>query len=328
MGKAHKNNIRWIASGVVGAALAAAFIWNISAYQTQSTLDARSHAQDRSERADERISGACSGAEPGALVECVAEEMKSAREDQRAEYDLSAQNRMAEWAFWVMIVTAITAGLTAVALWFIKETLDETRRMVSEAKDATAAANQAVTETSRVGEAQVRAYLSAIGLKYSSKSTPEGLIPGPEIHLVLNNSGATPAVNVGYFCGCEVSTFSESHTFTCPEIVDYVMRLPTVPANITKQEKVWGFGIGKQLPIYKELKSRVHGNMKFGAMPTLILWGSVFYDDVFGTTYRSDFSFRLEPRDNMRDSDLVLTEAPQRSFQRIGDRQALIKTKA
>lgn len=194
MGRAQIIRTVQISGGIIAAALAALFVWNISAYQTQSTLDARHRAQDSAERAGESIDRACRGADPAAMVECVAKEIEATREDQRAEHDLSAQERMAEWAFWMMVVTAITTGLTAVALWFIKGTLDATRKTVGEAENATKAAQDAVAITREAAEQQLRAYLAIDGFRGDIKNTDGPFQLG--LSLRFKNLGQTPALRV------------------------------------------------------------------------------------------------------------------------------------
>lgn len=139
MGQAKLIRLSQIVAGIFAAALVATFIWNISAYQAQSTLEARYHSQEHAVAAESRIARACVNLQSAALVECVAEQVEATREEQRAEYDLSAQNRMAEWAFWVMVMGAVTTGLTAVALYFVRETLTATREAVEDTGNATKA---------------------------------------------------------------------------------------------------------------------------------------------------------------------------------------------
>lgn len=296
----------------------ATFIWHASAYHTRSTDDARRHAQDYAESADASIQRACRSAEPAALVECVGKQIAATREDQRAEYDLSAQDRMAEWAFWMMAAAVFTTALTAVALWFIKGTLDATRQAVHEAQSA-------VTETSRIGEAQVRAYLSVIGMNYTAKPKKAQMLPSPEIELVLNNSGATPAINIAHYCGCGVATHFAARTFECPDIVPFTMRLPIMPANATGSRDSWCHGILNRVSEYKTAELLVTQDTKFGNMPRLLIWGSVFYDDVFGASHRSDYAFVVDHRDDLVGHALSVAEAPQRCFQPIRDRRAVVQ---
>ena len=93
----------------------------------------------------------------------------SAEERLQASRDLNAQESMALWSMWMFIVAAASTVLTAVGIILIWRTLIYTRDAaksaadaVDEARNATAAAESSVLETRRIGEAQVRAYLSII----------------------------------------------------------------------------------------------------------------------------------------------------------------------
>lgn len=75
-------------------------------------------------------------------------------EDDYAEQaDLIAQRWMAWSAAWLLLVTSLGVGLVGITVW-------QTRGVLKEAKETTKAANRTVDETRRIGEAQVRAYLT------------------------------------------------------------------------------------------------------------------------------------------------------------------------
>lgn len=139
-----RENVVALALAVGVALVLAILIWQVSAHHTRSTEEARHRAQDHANGTERRIERACGGTEPAAMMECVAEQVAASREDQRAEYDLSAQQRMADWALLSMIAAVFTTALTAVALWFVKGTLEATQKAVedtSTATDAMLAAN-------------------------------------------------------------------------------------------------------------------------------------------------------------------------------------------
>lgn len=97
-------------------------------------------------------------------------------------------------AQWVMAITGIGAlGLSGWAVWLLKGTLDATR-------DAVRAADDAVTETRRIGEAQVRAYLSCEGGSY--RVAPDSLT----CTIKLRNHGQSPATKFTADAYVSVST--------------------------------------------------------------------------------------------------------------------------
>ncbi|MDP3368651.1 MAG: hypothetical protein Q8M32_02245 [Brevundimonas sp.] len=147
------------------------------------------------------------------MVECVAKEIEAAREDQRAEYDLSAQNRMAEWALWMMIVAAVTTALTAVALWFIKGTLDATREAVREAKRGS---NAAVTMAAASHDrfiAERRPWMAQ--RKIEPVEPMEHMEFAFKVH--FQNLGASPAFDVAVVFTMDVDDYSFSRIETAYE---------------------------------------------------------------------------------------------------------------
>jgi hypothetical protein len=179
-----KQNEKLIGLGVAtGLAVVVLWAtWTISAHHSQSAAEANFRAGLYAEGVGARIHSACAGAEAAALVECVANEVESTREHQRAEKDLGAQDRMAKWALWMVGLSALTAGLTAAALWFVKGTLDEARA-------TTVAVNSANEFAEKSVAIQNRAYVHATGARIAW-----GAKPFVEIRVV--NAGATPATEV------------------------------------------------------------------------------------------------------------------------------------
>jgi hypothetical protein len=83
------------------------------------------------------------------------------RENERADRDLRAQEEMADWAFWVMILTGATVAVTCAGVILVGFTLLETKRLRGEAEKTTRAAMAAVTSSDRAADATVRAANSA-----------------------------------------------------------------------------------------------------------------------------------------------------------------------
>lgn len=173
--------------GFLFALLVIAFVWRLSADYTEHTLNARQYAEHYAASTPDRVERACRGAEGAAFYECVAEQVAASREDQRSEYDLNAQNQMADWAFWMMAVSAVTMGIAAWALWYVKGTLDETRAMAAQATEGTRAAQSAVDVTDMSAKRQLRAYL---GVEKIEPIDAQGMFAA---RAVFMNNGQTPA---------------------------------------------------------------------------------------------------------------------------------------
>ena len=116
--------------------------------------NSRSYAAD----ANEQIAK-CPVSNIPRYTKCVVEVIESTNEQQRSERDLVAQMKMGEWAFWMVIISAIVAAVTAVGVWWVKRTLDATLI-------AATAAHDAVTVTRDIGEKQIGAYLVCEKIDY------------------------------------------------------------------------------------------------------------------------------------------------------------------
>lgn len=75
---------------------------------------------------------------PASVQKCVEDAVKASHENQRDERDLSAQRQMAKWAWWLLIVTAVQAPLTALGLLFILITIWQGREALTHARETTA----------------------------------------------------------------------------------------------------------------------------------------------------------------------------------------------
>lgn len=180
---------QWLLAGKIGGALVLAAIaiwsvWSMSAYQTRSEV----LSEQRAERSAEDIESACGGLAGPPLVDCVTRQVEDSRDDQRAEYDLAAQQGMSIWAFWTMIAAVTTTGLTVVALVFIKGTLEATRMAVKDTGDAT----KAMLDANRIAEDAQRGWVTvtihAIGPVYRGD---DGRVLAT-IRYELKNVGVTP----------------------------------------------------------------------------------------------------------------------------------------
>ncbi|MEO3389151.1 hypothetical protein [Mesorhizobium sp. CAU 1741] len=109
---------------------------------------------------------------------------------------VKTEDTLAQWAMAVFSVAATV--LTAVGVVLIWRTLVYTRRAaeaaaatVEEAKNATTAAKDAVAETRRIGEAQVRAYLGIEACTLERGTGDDFLLK-----IAVKNSGQSPARDV------------------------------------------------------------------------------------------------------------------------------------
>lgn len=96
--------------------------WHSAALENEATNRSNIHRQN----AHNRIEWVC----PTAIsqIDCIAETNQAARENEREEQDLAAQKITAWWTKVMGIAALIGMALSAVGVWLIKTTFDETRR--------------------------------------------------------------------------------------------------------------------------------------------------------------------------------------------------------
>jgi hypothetical protein len=159
----------------------AAVIWDVSAqYARRSSYTVEDASAER-QSTTTRVKSACVGLRGDPLLECVVEHVESARDQERSAYDLEAQQSVADSTFWVMLLGLGSLTLAAFGIWYVRETLLATREGNAEM----------VAETRRIGEAQVRCYLSFDWVKVTYRS--DGLI---DLCVQIRNAGQSPARDV------------------------------------------------------------------------------------------------------------------------------------
>lgn len=121
---------------------------------TESEYERHSDAYAR--HAQEDIQERCLLSEPVAQAECIREVVEATREDERAERDLIAQSEMALWAFWMLIVTGVTAAVTGIGVYYVRSTLMQ----AGETNRAAVAAAEAANEANRIMRAESRPWIS------------------------------------------------------------------------------------------------------------------------------------------------------------------------
>lgn len=246
------------------------------------------------------------------------------------ESDLCAQYRAAEaagiaayWARW-------QAWLSLAGIVGLSFTVFLTIRATNAAVDANKIASETKEETIRIGEAQTRAYLSVVraDVHVDRKDRNHPNFPRFEVALHFHNSGETPAVNVAYHCTAEVSKWIDVNILPSLGTVPEQRFVTNIPPGEASEIDVPCYGIALRWREYKEQWDQVTEDTKFGQMPMLVIYGVVFYEDVFGQTFRSQFAFWFGKKPKTdgptgRD-DLDTLQACIPTFERISDRQKYI----
>lgn len=170
MSDSNRGPLIAVVVGCVLAALASPLIYEMAVSHTERQARAEHNAENYAQSAEERIEAVCLIlTTPAEIAECAAKETKAAEENRRDEYDLSAQQDMGDWAFWMIWVSVSSVAITSVGVIFVW---------------------MAISNDRELGRAQVRAYLDVTDVKISL--SPKSISIQPRIH----NSGQTPAREV------------------------------------------------------------------------------------------------------------------------------------
>ncbi len=118
---------------------------------------------------------------------CVEEANNASQENQRAEYDLYAQNVMALWTRVMGWMSVVAVALTAIGIWFVKRTLDAT--------------NSAAVASAKATDIMQKSYLAdnrpRVSVQWESgkvsQSTGDVLM---HLHRLSKNMGRQPAERV------------------------------------------------------------------------------------------------------------------------------------
>lgn len=297
------------ALALIGVSLLIFFLGALSGEQ-QNRADTAYRYQESAKESAQR---ACVGADPSRVFECVIEKVETAQAAAQSEQDLAAQQQAA-WAGMLSSVWSLGAlAATILGLYWIKGTLDASRASIS--------------ETRRIGEAQTRAYLSVVRADFVFNSIDLRQMGRPlfETKLHLSNSGQTPAVNVSYCCEAQIRIWKERDSI--PPFKGYKLQnfVNNVAANVERPEKVIYHGIANIWLSYQEAWEAIGEDTVFGEFPMLVIYGTIFYDDVFEQTFKSDFAFLLEgvepDANGNRKEDLSTVQSIIKKFAPVRDRQ-------
>ena len=180
------SNLVLVAAVVVFAALVLVAVAGVAA-QNAYRIAA---GEDRAERYN-----ACRQSSERSLVpflfdSCSPTEPNAENDSKTAEYDLAAQNRMADWTAILVIVSGAGFVLSGLGVWLVKLTFDKTGDAVAAAR----AANEIAADTAK---RQLRAYVGVDAIIVSRYAPGQRSL----IMVRFKNTGATPARRFAAYCG-------------------------------------------------------------------------------------------------------------------------------
>lgn len=285
-------------------------VWSILApYQLR-------HANERNDAAnaytydphkEEEIT--CAGVAPwfDRLV-CLFQHIDASREDQRAKYDLQAQQEMAEWSFAILLVSGLTALITGVGVFLVARTLKVSQETLGEAGNATRSAKSAadaawasIRTQEKIGENQTRAllYVTAAEIDYTEPRNALATLYHdatefiPNIFLCFSNVGQSPPKKAK----CTISIRAEI-PYAIKNNVDFRFNetyheIPLIfPREEPIRQHIYISDIDK---ILKEIFSDTSQQGIMGALldrKFITICGRVQWTDIFDKEFFSEFAFQ------------------------------------
>lgn len=260
-----------IALGAVLCFVIAYLSWNISASQTEIRVSRDQNANQHIEYAQDRIRQTCLDRDPTTYLECVTVEIISAQDHGRAESDLDAQQAMALWAKLMTVASVAGLGVTAIGVYLVWGTLDQTRA-------ATNAAQDAVAVTRDIGQRQVRAYLVDLDVRVV------GYTPGaiPTYHMIVKNTGQSPARSVRI-------AFCARHGAGDPNRIKFRNLIFTKSMDVPAGEAG-----PQEFTSSTPIDPAMHAQVVSGGI-RIVVGGVFIYKDVFGKTCRTICRYTFDP---------------------------------
>jgi hypothetical protein len=204
------------------------------------------------------------------------DQAKAAREERRADDDLKAQQEMANWTFWMLVVAGLQLGFGIGGIWLVYQTLKATRDAVREAEEATKAANASVAIAADSADRQLRAYVDVDEalLRWNGGKNMEFV-------LICRNTGQTPAKSFDIWYVIDIGDANNANDTMDKE-------------SLTKNGPWNSLGGGRSLSvrISPDNSDILERNDVIKNLESLIYFrGFVRYEDILGTIYESEFIF-------------------------------------
>jgi hypothetical protein len=203
------RNSNRIVAAVTCAVLAAILlcaVWQISALDTKESIAASHRTSQYAKDTEQQITEACTTVELEAMRECVTKKVQASEENQRAADNLVAQNAVARWTFWMLVLGLGGTALTGAGLYYLAANLDEMR----EGRKLTNAALNAALESTDVARHHADAEFGP-NLVFFRGENGHIRIADDEIAIFVEckNIGKSAAINVDFVSTLFADTFPD-----------------------------------------------------------------------------------------------------------------------
>lgn len=234
-------------------------VWKLAQHDLYYAQSAEHQASKYGPSSDDQPESSCAAISGlGDVVDCVVQKIAASRETQRREQDLAAQQGMAEWALWIVILTGAQAALSLLGVVLLVRNLGLARE-----------ANEVARE---VGRDQTRAYVYVEKVEYTGDST------NPFVAWI-KNGGQTPAKEVQSFIFLGVTSKTKNKIVRPDDLRAFN----------------WGL-IGPGDSIRASINHKTIGNVLIeyvdvGESRSLNAVGTVEYETIYGEKFKTDAIF-------------------------------------
>jgi hypothetical protein len=245
-------------------------IWGEYSRRSHWYREYQEQVEHYEKEAADKIVRECAGIVPSnpALRDCLLKGIAAYQKDDTSKQDLKAQQDMAYWALWMLIVSAVGLVVSVFGLCALLYSLKQTRT--------------AIKDTRELGETQMRAYLNLVETETEAL---HGILRDDEkasVEFKFTNSGSTPARNAKYIATIEIN--EHPIKFTGGDLV-----IPSsdeiAPTNTVHNGQIlFGNAESARALTESEILSCFKDSSK-----RLYMFGIIHYDDVFGNPHKTRF---------------------------------------
>lgn len=301
---------RWLAISFVLLAVTgvASFSYHVFLADNSNQREAAGAVHHYQRDADRQIAGHCPRTPGPVRTECVNQRREAAREKQREEYSLGAQKVAAYWTRLMGIAALVGVLLSAVGIYLIFKTFEETRQQSGDFNRSVEHAARSAQAMEAVAKSMARtAKMMAETVKINKQISDVqarvfAMRNRAYITVKVGNAhfqeqkneiyfAAWPKMfNIGSIPACNVRAAIKVGILPAPLPPDFVLEIPdfadtkgnTIPQNDDRRL----FGLMREFIPDGDVAQVMSGSGR-----AFYAWGRIIYDDEFGQGRTTDFCF-------------------------------------
>lgn len=261
--------------GILAAICCAGLFYAMGSSSANSAKVSHTYSVRYGEALQDDVARACDGLPSAALVECATAVIVQNRGNQRDEHGLRAQTDAADWAFWAAVIAFSQLVATVIGLVYIRSTLVETRRAVTDTAAATQAMKEANEFSKEISAIELRPYLVVrpLGIhREVGKTEFRGVVE-------ILNIGKTPANGVSSHIRMKEAGYDEKD-------------FPVSSFKVLASRTLLPGGV----MIQASKKPLEFATIQSDWPSSLYVWGRVEYTDHEGNRRSTDFCHRYNKR--------------------------------